>query len=85
MGPQKETVIWIDGLDEERNLPEMILRMVGANGKHRRIPLDDFPRSIQCVYLSTLDVHFYIGRLRLGKNFVKSDAVHHYITVADEG
>src|ERR1700733_1090834 len=59
--------------------------MIGADGKHRRIPLDNSARSSQCVQFSTLDVDLYVGRLRAGKNLVKSDAVDHHATLADRG
>ncbi len=63
----------------------MILKMIGADGKHRRIPLDNSAGSIQGVQFSTLDVDLYVGRLRAGKNLVKSDAVDHHATLADRG
>src|ERR1017187_3009719 len=85
MRVQEEAVIWIDGLNEEWNLPEMILHMIGADGKHRRIPLDDSACSIQRVQFSALDVDLYISRLHPGKNFVESDAVHDHVTLTDRG
>jgi len=61
----------------------MILQMIGADGKHRGMLLDDSARTIQCVS-SAPRYPSLCKSVPLQKSRIESDAVHYHVTLAIE-
>ena len=58
IGAQVKSVLWKHLVYEERNSPDIALRMVNANGQDGMVALNDFPCAAQCVMFGTLYIHF---------------------------
>lgn len=80
MGSKVKPIIWVEGVNEQWDLPKVVLAMIAADRKYRRTACDELRCSVQRVKFSPLDVHFYIRGLQIAEGFVQSNTLHSDVT-----
>src|ERR1700675_5189511 len=61
VGTKVKLIIGLQGLNEQWDLPKVILAVIAADREHRRAPLNYLSGPGQRVKFGSLYVHFYVG------------------------
>src|SRR5262249_49566643 len=73
--PQEEAVPVGQRMQEQWNLPQMVLQVVGGKGEKRFPPLDQTPGTQQGVEFRTLNVHFDESRWAPFQDVIEANAI----------
>ena len=61
MRPQEEAIVGIDGMNQQRDFPNVILLVVTADSENRRMVFDSLTRAFYRVQFRAFDVHLDIS------------------------